>query len=284
MANPRRKKDDTPYFWGETHLKAWLRIFPSAYATEPQTLERSSWAIAKPHTAKGRRYEKIEFQGTVDGDHDMKHKALLAGLALAAAALMGQQAQAATNLITNPGFETGDLTGYTETGNYTGYDGVTMGNDAGGPHSGSYLLELGSYAGSGPAGVTQTLSTVAGQDYTFSLYLANGANNAPGDQLFDVTYNGSTLYSLDGETAFPYKLLSFIVVGTGSDTIGVSGYSDGTYNDVDDLSFVASAGSVSAAPEPSTWALMIAGIGGIGLMLRRARKTMGFRFKDAFGA
>ena len=37
-------------------------------------------------------------------------------------------------------------------------------------------------------------------------------------------------------------------------------------------------------PEPSTWLLMIAGIGGIGLMLRRARKSMGFRFRDAFSA
>ncbi len=41
---------------------------------------------------------------------------------------------------------------------------------------------------------------------------------------------------------------------------------------------------ISAAPEPSTWLLMIAGIGGIGLMLRRAKTTMGFRFKDALSA
>ena len=40
----------------------------------------------------------------------------------------------------------------------------------------------------------------------------------------------------------------------------------------------------SAVPEPSTWLLLIAGIGGIGLMLRRAKQTMGFRFKDAFSA
>ena len=41
---------------------------------------------------------------------------------------------------------------------------------------------------------------------------------------------------------------------------------------------------ISAAPEPSTWLLMFAGIGGIGLMLRRAKKTIGFQFKDAFSA
>ena len=42
--------------------------------------------------------------------------------------------------------------------------------------------------------------------------------------------------------------------------------------------------SVSAAPEPSTWLLMFAGIGGIGLMLRQAKRKMGFRFKDALAA
>jgi hypothetical protein len=31
---------------------------------------------------------------------------------------------------------------------------------------------------------------------------------------------------------------------------------------------------VSAAPEPSSWLLMIAGLGGAGLVLRRARKTV----------
>jgi hypothetical protein len=34
--------------------------------------------------------------------------------------------------------------------------------------------------------------------------------------------------------------------------------------------------TVAAAPEPSTWALMLAGIGGVGLRLRRARKSVGF--------
>jgi hypothetical protein len=91
---------------------------------------------------------------------------MLAGLALATVGFMGSQAQALTNnLVVNPGFETGDLTGYTETGDYTGYDGVTTGNDAGGPHSGTYLLELGSFPASGLAGVSQNVSTLAGEDY-----------------------------------------------------------------------------------------------------------------------
>jgi hypothetical protein len=47
---------------------------------------------------------------------------------------------------------------------------------------------------------------------------------------------------------------------------------------VEDLTFAIA----SATPEPSTWLLMIGGLGGIGLMLRRAKKTTGLRFKDAF--
>ena len=42
--------------------------------------------------------------------------------------------------------------------------------------------------------------------------------------------------------------------------------------------------TVSAAPEPCTWLLMFAGVAGISLMLRRAKKTMGLRFKDALAA
>jgi len=42
--------------------------------------------------------------------------------------------------------------------------------------------------------------------------------------------------------------------------------------------------TVSAAPEPSTWLLMVAGVGAIGLMLRRAKTTLGLRLKTALAA
>ena len=41
-------------------------------------------------------------------------------------------------------------------------------------------------------------------------------------------------------------------------------------------------GITSSAPEPSAWALMIAGIGGVGLMLRGTRGMSNFRFRRAF--
>jgi len=42
--------------------------------------------------------------------------------------------------------------------------------------------------------------------------------------------------------------------------------------------------SISAAPEPAAWALMIAGLGGVGLMLRRAKTTEGLRVRSALAA
>jgi hypothetical protein len=41
---------------------------------------------------------------------------------------------------------------------------------------------------------------------------------------------------------------------------------------------------VSAVPEPATWALMILGLGGMGLMLRRARSSDGSRLTDTLAA
>ena len=52
------------------------------------------------------------------------------------------------------------------------------------------------------------------------------------------------------------------------------GYSAGSHIDQYDFSLT------SAAPEPSTWVLMFAGIGGIGLVLRQAKRKIGFRFKE----
>ena len=60
---------------------------------------------------------------------------------------------------------------------------------------------------------------------------------------------------------------------------------EGTSNEfygIDNVAVTSTA--VSAAPEPSAWLLLFAGIGGIGLALRRARKTVSFGFKGAFSA
>jgi hypothetical protein len=56
---------------------------------------------------------------------------------------------------------------------------------------------------------------------------------------------------------------------------GAPGY-PGTSGTVPESGELVLATAPSPAPEPSTWALMLVGVGGMGLMLRRARRTRGF--------
>jgi len=222
----------------------------------------------------------LTFEGKSTGTKRLKARAifataLISAAAMAATALMAPQAEA-QNLVKNPGFETGDLTNYTTFGNFTGYNGVTTGNDTGGPYAGSYFLELGNDSNQGSAGISQTISTVAGQDYNVSLYYDESGDNSGGAQSFHVSWDGTTIGSMDsGSPTGGYELLSYNVVGTGSDVLSLSGYSNSGYNNIDNLSVVAT--GVSAAPEPAAWLLMIVGVGGIGLGLRRAKPFTSLR-------
>ena len=68
------------------------------------------------------------------------------------------------NLVSNGAFETGDLTGW----NVVGYGhGIYVRKaDA---HTGQYSLYMGNNAPY-PGGIEQTINTVAGQDYNFSVF------------------------------------------------------------------------------------------------------------------
>ncbi len=101
-----------------------------------------------------------------------------------------------------------------------------------------------------------------------SFYFQNGFGQYDlASQTYQQIYSGQ-------ESSPTFSPGNFILYAQDPETFESSGLPEGT------LTVTA----VSAAPEPSSWLLMIAGIGGLGLMLRRAKKTMGFRFKDALSA
>lgn len=160
------------------------------------------------------------------------------------------------NLVLNGGFETGDFTGWTLINNQnTRVDSFN-------PNTGTYEADFGN--SSGDATVSQTLTDVAGENYTFSFWQGNGA--AGGD--FSAAFDSTVLLSEvnPAATGGAYTQFSYNVVGTGSDTISFSGFNEFS-EFLDDVSVV---GAESSTPEPST--VVLTGLGCIGLIARYRKK------------
>jgi hypothetical protein len=164
----------------------------------------------------------------------------------------------ASNIVVNGDFETGDFTGWTQSGN-TGSTGVD--NTA---HSGTFGASF------GPAGslgfLTQTLTTVAGSSYDLNFWLADegGTQSAA-----SVTFDGKELLSMTDPGGFGYQLFSYSVVASGATTdLQFAFRQDPAFFHLDDVSVTAAA---TETPEPATAAVMFLGIGA--LMIYRKRQS-----------
>lgn len=147
----------------------------------------------------------------------------------------------AADLVTNGGFEAGNFSGWTLTGDtdFTGVDSTV-------PHSGTYAAYL---APDGSLGfLTQTLATLPRQTYTLSFFLQNeDGTSAGGFNEFETLVGGNALFSQTVPTQ-PYTKYTFDFVATGASTDLTFGFrNDLSYFDFDDVS-VAPATTV---PEPS---------------------------------
>lgn len=181
----------------------------------------------------------------------------LAMSALAAAVALATPASA-TQLVTNGGFETGDFSGWSLTGNtsFTGVDNIA--------HSGSDAAFFGQVDATGS--LSQTLGTVAGQMYTFSFWLRNDGGTPSS---FVAAFGGDVLTSLSDPAAFGYTFYTYNVTASSNSTLlSFTFQQNPAYFHLDDVSVE----NVSSVPEPVTWAMMVLGMGAIGVTLRR-RKT-----------
>jgi choice-of-anchor C domain-containing protein len=210
-------------------------------------------------------------------------KPLLFGAACAAACAWGATANAAA--FTNGSFEMGVDTGGNfitlSSGDTTSITGWTVGG-AGVDYIGGYWqaqdgsrsLDLSALdAGS----VSQTFDTSVGQSYLVDFWLAGNTaggstvksetTSATGaaDQISTFDISGHSTGSM-GWTEYNYTFTAT----SASTTLTFASDEQNAYGPaLDDVSVTATGG----VPEPTAWALMLVGFGGLGAMIRRSRRS-----------
>ena len=194
-------------------------------------------------------------------------RSLLTGVSCA---LLCAPALADANLVANPGFESGDFGGWTLAGetrpdhsfvssptHYPGWDEWL-------PHGGNSFAALGAIGSS--LSLSQTIATTPGESYVFTFHL--GSDGETPDS-FAATWDGSPVFALtdapetpghdlkNGPPAAAYAAHSYQVLATGpTTTIQFTSQNGPGWWAFDDV-------SVTPLPEPSSLALIAAGILGV---------------------
>jgi hypothetical protein len=190
---------------------------------------------------------------------------------------------ASADLITNGGFETGDLTGWTASGDTLHIFVCGAGSSAGdcgglqgflsssAPHSGNDALAF----GPDPSGsISQTLNTVATQSYDISFWLEtcpDAGSCTPTPNSLTATFGGTTLMSDSNIVLSVWHQFVFdnVTATSSSTAFTISGLDVHSFFLIDDISVNPS--TPSSVPEPSAFALLLTAVGAVGFLARRRR-------------
>ena len=170
-------------------------------------------------------------------------------------AVLALASPAHANLITNPGFETGNFDGWIQFGD-TGFTFVN-----GEPHSGAFAAWLGPVGSLGF--LMQIVPTTPGVLYNLSYFLQSDGFT-PNE--FQVSWNGSPLSDQLNLPASGYAEQTFTnLLATSATTPLIFGFrNDPGFLQLDDV-------AVSPVPEPATLLLLGTTMAGVGLATRRKR-------------
>lgn len=168
------------------------------------------------------------------------------------------------SVVVNGSFETGDFTGWTQV-NDTSFSGVSGEFSGVFPTDGAFQAFFGP-VDPGGGGIIQSIATSPGGVYTLTFDLANlfGGPNA-----FGLFWDGAFV-SIDFDVpGFPYTTLTTNLIASGASTdLGFIFYHEPSYWLLDNISLT------TDIPEPESWAMMIAGFGLMGAMMRRRRSNI----------
>ena len=125
-------------------------------------------------------------------------------------------------LLQNGGFETGDFTGWTFTGDPANSFVFNAAFNGVNPHSGTYAASLGEPGALGF--LSQTVTTIPGQSYQISLWLNSPDGQTPNE--FQVTWDGNVIYDQTDLPMFDWTNLVFVVTASGPNTTLQLGFQD----------------------------------------------------------
>jgi hypothetical protein len=154
-------------------------------------------------------------------------------------------AESRTNLIINPGFETGDFTGWTQSGD-TGFTFVNAARPV--VHSGGYGALLGP---SDLGMLEQGFAAPPDAVLAIGFWLRNLATAT---SFFSASLNGAELFSLSDAPGFDYTEYRFVATGSGSgrNTLTFAARHGLSYFALDTVSVVASPPAPAAVAPPQS--------------------------------
>lgn len=190
----------------------------------------------------------------------------------------------AGNLIQNCSFELGTVINGADYPNA----GVSNWTPLSGPQGGTFERWTNSFDGfaardgnshielqvNGPTRISQGFATLAGQSYALGFSAAHRPRDWNGFSQIDVYLNNSLLMSTGQiTTAYQWNDFSTSFIGTGNETLEFRAMGNQlSYGDfLDNVSVVSNLSTTAVVPEPSTYALMGAGLAMVGFMARRKR-------------